>query len=157
MTVRNNRVLADCSTVVKWKLTSEAHSAHANEILLDWEHGNVEVCIPDQLLVELVGAMLGTVRKNPPRLTEVEAKNILHELLDLPFIVYRTRSKRILTSAFEIARQFNLRAYDCVYVAMAERKRIDFWTSDQRLYNALHGRFSFVRWIADYQPGRPIP
>jgi predicted nucleic acid-binding protein len=43
------------------------------------------------------------------------------------------------------------RAYDCLYVALAERDGIELWTGDERLYNALHAQHPFVRWIADYQ------
>jgi predicted nucleic acid-binding protein len=43
----------------------------------------------------------------------------------------------------------------CSNVAIAERKRIEFWAGDQRLFNALHGAFPLVRWIGDYRPLRP--
>ena len=36
-------------------------------------------------------------------------------------------------------------------LTLAERKRIELWTGDQRLYNALHQAFPFIRWLGDYQ------
>lgn len=150
-----SRLLVDCSVVAKWKLTSEPHAAQARELLLDWRDGAVLVAVPDQLFSELVNSMLGACRKYPPRLTVAQARDALRELLASPFTVYRTIGKGILTRAFEIAYPNNQRAYDCLYVALAERKRLEFWTGDQRLFNALHSHFPFIRWIAHYQRRRP--
>src|SRR5439155_4349038 len=107
------RLLADSSTVVKWKLTSELHALQAAELFQDWQHGSVKVCVPDQLLSEIVSALLGATRKHPPRLTVAEAKSALRDLLASPFTIYRTTGKAILTRAFDIAQQYNQRAYDC--------------------------------------------
>jgi predicted nucleic acid-binding protein len=151
------RLLADTSTIAKWKLITEEYAAQADELLGDWEFGAVQVCVPDQTLTELVNAMLGAYRKHPPRLSQAEAGEALGDLLASPFTVFRTNGRRLLLRSFEIAAQFNLRAYDCIYVALAERKGLEFWTGDERLYNALHATFPFVRWIAHYQRKRPSP
>jgi predicted nucleic acid-binding protein len=147
-------ILADSSSVAKWKLTMEDHAAEAAELLDDWEHGAVQICVPDQVFPELVSALLGSTRKHPPRLTQAEAKAALEDLLPSPFKVFRTRGRKLLLRAFDIAARFNLRVYDCIYVALAERKRIEFWTADERLYNALHAQFPLVRWPAHYQRRR---
>jgi predicted nucleic acid-binding protein len=157
MNALGTRLLADASTVAKWKLISEEHASQADELLQDWEHGALQICVPDQLLTELVSAMLGAFRKHPPRLSPAEANEALQDLVASPFTIFRTQGKKLLLRAFEIAAQYNLRGYDCVYVALAERKRIEFWTGDERLYNALHGAFPFVRWIRDYVRIRPSP
>jgi predicted nucleic acid-binding protein len=154
MTVPVPRLLVDCSVVVKWKLLSEPHFDEARELFLDWMHGAVRVCASDQMLVELSSALLRAVRQLPPRLSADTAKLTLQEVLELPFTVYRTRGKTLLGRAFDIAHQHNQRSYDCVYVALAERKRIDFWTGDDRLYNAFHASLPFVRRIADYSRRR---
>ncbi len=151
------KILADCSTVAKWKLTTEQYAAQAAELLEDWENGAVQVCVPDQLFAELASAMLGSSRKHPPRLTQAEGRDALSDLLPSPFTIFRTRGRKLLLRAFDIALQFNLRVYDCIYVALAERKRIEFWTADERLYNSLHSAFPFVHWIAHYQRRRLSP
>jgi predicted nucleic acid-binding protein len=124
-------------------------------MLADWEEGAIQICVPDQLLPELVSALLGSSRRHPPRLSQAEARAALDDLLPSPFTIFRTRGRKPLLRAFDIAVQFNLRVYDCIYVALAERKRIEFWTADERLYNALHAQFPFVCWIAQYQRRRP--
>lgn len=148
-------LMVDCSVAVKWKFLSEPHAPEAREMFLDWQAGACTVCAPDQIFVELTSAFLGASRGKSPRLTVNEAKEAIEHIASLPFVIFRTRSKKSLQRALEIAHQFNQRAYDCIYVALAERKKVEFWTGDQRLYNALHQHFRFLRWIGDYQRKRP--
>jgi predicted nucleic acid-binding protein len=114
MTVPPPGLLVDSSVVVKWELPAEPHAAEAVELFLDWRNGAIQVWVPDQLLAEAVSALLGSVRKHPPRLTPAEARRAIQSLLSLPFSVLRTRGKRTLTRAFEIALQYNQKVYDCV-------------------------------------------
>lgn len=37
--------------------------------------------------------------------------------------------------------------YDTSYLALAQAERVPLVTADRRLYNALKGRFKWVRWI----------
>ncbi len=148
-------LLADCSVVLKWKLIAEPHANHARELLRDWEQDAIEVCVPDQLLTEIASAVLSATRKHPPRLTPAEATQTLQELLDMPFTIFKSTGKKILARALEIAHRHNQRVYDCVYVALAERKHVELWTGDVRLYNAFHTVFPFIRKIADYTCRRP--
>jgi predicted nucleic acid-binding protein len=124
-------------------------------LFLDWQHKVISVSAPDQLFVEMMSAFLRATRGPAPRLTADEARTAIQQVHALPFSVYRATGKRTIARAFEIAHRYNQRGYDCVYVALAERKGIDFWTGDERLYNALHAAHPFVRRIADYQRQRP--
>jgi hypothetical protein len=46
MTQALERLVVDCSVVVKWKITTEDYAAKAEELLLDWQTQRVEVCAP---------------------------------------------------------------------------------------------------------------
>jgi predicted nucleic acid-binding protein len=152
MTTLSSLLMVDCSVVIKWKIASEPHSAQARELLLDWQAQAIDVCAPDQLRGEVMSAFLKAFRRG--RLTRQEALDSIEELLTLPIHYFKT-TKRVVIAAFEIAEQHNQRSYDCIYVALAGRKKVDFWTGDERLFNALHGSYPFVRWIADYHRMRP--
>jgi predicted nucleic acid-binding protein len=149
--------MVDASVAVKWKLRSEPRAAQANEIYRDWQQALIVVCIPDQTLAEIASAFLKACRIHPPQLTLQEARDGLRELLNLPFSVRRSMGKRTVIRAFDIAHRYNQRVYDCVYIALADRLQVEFWTDDQRLYNALHSTFPFIRRLADYTPRRPTP
>ena len=117
------RLVVDCSVVVKWKIATEDHAAAAAALLGDWEHQVVDVLVPNHFPSEVISAFLRAARRG--RLTTDEAREAIRDLLQ---------------------------AYDCLYVALAERDGVELWTGDECLYNALHAQHHLVRWIADYQP-----
>ncbi len=44
-------------------------------------------------------------------------------------------------------------AYDSYYLALAQALECDFWTADNRLFNALKGSdFKWLRWIEEISP-----
>ena len=157
MTATIPELLVDCSVVVAWKIISEPYASQARELFVDWQQGALRVLATDQLFVEMLSAFTKATRGTGPRLMADEARTAIQDVLDLPFSVLRTRGKRTVLRAFEIAQRYNQRGYDCVYVSVAERRQVEFWTGGQRLYNALHADYPLIRWIADYQPMRLTP
>jgi predicted nucleic acid-binding protein len=144
--------VVDCSVIVKWKIPTEDDAAAAEQLLLDWEHSAVEVCAPYLLQAEVMSAFLRAHRRE--RVSADEAREAIRDLLALPFVLFDVAS--VVERAFAIAQQYQQRAYDCLYVALAEREGVEeLWTGDRRLYNALHIHHAFVRWIGDYQRKRP--
>jgi predicted nucleic acid-binding protein len=152
MTTAPQQLMPDCSVLVKWKISTEPHAAEAREMLHDWESGAIALCAPDQLRTEIIAAFLKALRQQ--RLTEDEARQAVRESLALALKYYKT-TPIVLQRAFDIAWHYGLRPYDCIYVAMAERKKVEFWTGDQRLFNALRAGYSFIHWIGNYQKRRP--
>ena len=146
-------LVVDCSVLSKWELPEEEHVAQAMELMGDWLADAVAFRCPDLLPSEIGSPFLRAVRRN--RITAAEATVSIQNLLNVECDLQP--SSPLVPRTFEIARQHNQRIYDRFYVALAEREGIEFWTSDQRLYNALHAQFPFVRFIADYTSLRPIP
>jgi predicted nucleic acid-binding protein len=56
----------------------------------------------------------------------------------------------LLLAAFRLAREHRLSAYDCAYIALAEKESCYFVTGDRKLYDSCTGRVPMVRWIGDY-------
>jgi predicted nucleic acid-binding protein len=142
------RLVVDCSVVVKWKIPTEDHAAAAEALLGDWEHQMIDVWVPNHFPSEVISAFLRAARRS--RLTTDEAREAIRDLLALPFVLCDVTA--LADRAFTIAHQRQQRAYDCLYVALAEQDESELWTGDERLYNALHAQYPLVRWIADYQP-----
>ena len=145
------RMVVDCSVIVKWKIPTEDHADAAEELFLDWQHRAVDVYAPNHMQSEVLSAFLRAHRRG--RLTEAEAREAIRDLLALPFVLFDVAP--ITERAFTIAQQHDQRAYDCLYVALAEREGVELWTGDRRLYNALHFHYAWVQWIADYRRHRP--
>lgn len=56
----------------------------------------------------------------------------------------------IFPLAWDLAKQLSRpRAYDTAYLALAQLKQCDFWTADERLYNAVKDELRWVKWIGD--------
>jgi predicted nucleic acid-binding protein len=122
--------------------------------MLDGYDGAIAFACSDQLPIEITSAFLKAMRRG--RIGREDAMRAIPEILAVRFTVFRA-TERILLRALELAEAWNQKLYDCVPVAMAERYRTEFWTAYERLYNALHAQFPFVRWIADYERKRPSP
>lgn len=55
--------------------------------------------------------------------------------------------------AWELARRYNQRrAYDMLYLALAQLEDIAFWTGDERLVNTVGGDEPRVRWLPTLSP-----
>ncbi|MBI5653900.1 MAG: type II toxin-antitoxin system VapC family toxin [Chloroflexi bacterium] len=39
------------------------------------------------------------------------------------------------------------KVYDCYYLALAELMNCDLWTADERFYNSVKQKFTWVKWI----------
>src|SRR5262245_47573559 len=105
------RLVLDCSVAVKWRPTGEPQAAEAGELLLDWQQGAVEVVAPGHLTLEVTSTFLRAFR--PGRLIETEAVDSIRHLLALPFVLH-VATAPIAVRAFEIARQHNQQAFDCI-------------------------------------------
>ena len=42
--------------------------------------------------------------------------------------------------------------YDCQYVALADMKKCELWTADERLFNALRDAFPLIRYLRHFRP-----
>ncbi len=58
----------------------------------------------------------------------------------------------LLKRGYELAEEFNRpTAYDAQYLALAERLSCDFWTADERMFNAMNGKFPMIRWLGNWK------
>ncbi|MBI3942280.1 MAG: type II toxin-antitoxin system VapC family toxin [Chloroflexi bacterium] len=56
----------------------------------------------------------------------------------------------MLQLAWDLAQTLNRpRAYDTAYLALAQMQQCDFWTADEKLYNATKAHLPWVRWIGE--------
>jgi predicted nucleic acid-binding protein len=143
-------LVIDCSVVVKWELPGEDYANEALELFYDWKAGAVALCSPGLLPSEIGSVFLRAWRCG--RMTQAQAQSSIQSLLGLPFVLQP--SSPLVVRAFEIAQRHNQRIYECFYVTLAEREGVDLWTSDERLYNALHIHFPFINFIAHYSRKR---
>jgi predicted nucleic acid-binding protein len=70
----------------------------------------------------------------------------------LPINIRLTHQRGIFPLAWRLARQYDRpRAYDTAYLAVAQLRDCEFWTADERLYNAVTQEFERVHWLGNYR------
>jgi predicted nucleic acid-binding protein len=127
----------DASIAIKW--------FNLHESLAD-KQGLISLCVPTFWEYEVANGLNKAVARG--QLTEAEGQDAMSLLLTLPV------QKEPLPSpqeSYGLARKYQRSVYDSWYLALAENTGCEFWTADQKLYNALKNITPWVRWLADYQ------
>jgi predicted nucleic acid-binding protein len=112
------------------------------------EEQNLRLAAPTLFHYKIVSV----VRKHVFRatLTSDEAETILTDLLLIP--VQLMLDDALIRRAYELATQFNRpTAYDAQYLAVAERLNCDFWTADEKLFNAVRDGLNWVKWVGNFE------
>ena len=142
-----SRVCVDASIIVAL-VTTEVQSKKALALWMDWMNKDYKVIAPVLLRFEVASA----IRRKAFRglLKPEDARRVLNEALslDIEFV----DSPRLTLHAFDLAARFNRpTTYDAHYLALAEMMDCEFWTADERLYNAVKGGFPLIRWLGEYE------
>lgn len=126
------------------KLTTEAKG------LLVWLKDTLTILnAPTLLRYELIAVSRKAVYQ--ARVTPEQGLIARDQLLSYPVMLHFDDS--LLKRGYELAAEFNRpTAYDAQYLALAERLSCDFWTADERMFNAVNGKVSTIRWLGNWQP-----
>lgn len=83
-------------------------------------------------------------------MTVEEGLRARDSLLNYPIRLHLDDS--LLKRGYELATEYNRpTAYDAQYLALAERLACDFWTADERMFNAVKDRFPSIHWIRNLE------
>ena len=83
------------------------------------------------------------LRRGVDRATAIDS---LNDFLAIP--IRLLRSPDLHRRAFELADELGLSAaYDAHYLAVAEAHECEFWTADERLFNAVREGFPLIRLL----------
>jgi predicted nucleic acid-binding protein len=124
----------------------ETHTEHAKTLMNQLAQQQVQMIAPMLLRYELVAVARKWVYRELT--TPEKAKAALDTLLRYPVVTIVDDA--LLHRAYELATEHNRpTAYDAQYLAVAERYQCDFWTADERLYNAVNGKFPRISWLGN--------
>lgn len=142
----NSLVCVDASLVVR-TLVYGPFSEQAIALLRRWSGQGLSLIAPSLFAFEVTSTLRRLVYLK--EITPEEGEEAFQHLLALK--IRLTHRKAVLSLAWELAQQFNRsRAYDTAYLALAQLNRCEFWTADEKLYNAVSSQLPWVNWI-----GRP--
>lgn len=145
--MNNSQVCIDASFLTKLVIL-ETHSQEAKSLWEEWIWKDVEAVAPLLLPFELTAIL----RKKLFRklLTDAEADTAFAKVLALEVELLDPDDLHV--RAWAMARRLNQpTAYDSHYLALAESLNCEFWTADERLFNAVHDKLDWVHWIGNYR------
>ena len=139
-------LVVDASVAIKWLNPAEPLADKANIIRDAYEQGHITFLVPTFWDYEIVNGVNKAVARGD--LTEEEGREAISLLLTVH--AYR-RPLPSPHESYELARKYQRSVYDSWYLALAEELGSEFWTADQKLYNAVKDQLPFVKWLGDYE------
>ncbi len=125
-------------------LLVEQDSDKAQRLCEDYQKNVHELLSPDVFAVEIAHAITRAERQG--RISPAEGARLLTDMLNrLPAM---HASLPLLPRAYHISSDARRGAYDCLYVALAEREGCELITSDDKLIRKLQPRFPFILPLA---------
>jgi predicted nucleic acid-binding protein len=137
----------DASVAAKWMLPAKAEllRPEAYRLLDAYGAGNINLVVPDIFWAECGNIVWKAVRQQRFGRDEAEIAILSMMNRSIPTV----SSATLLPKAVSIAFDFGRSVYDCLYVALAVRSRIQLITADERLANALAAHLP-VKWLGAF-------
>lgn len=143
-------IVLDASSAAAFALPDEKHYDAAGACIAGLSADGVRFIAPPLFESELDSILRRRVYLGD--LTPEAAAAALRVIDALQVAIVYDAGTRPLARA--IAEQSNqIRVYDSTYAALAQQRRCDLWTADERFYNGAHDAFPLVRFIGNY----PLP
>jgi predicted nucleic acid-binding protein len=141
-------VVVDANLLIAFGLGDEPLHRQASQLLATWQTAKEPLVAPRLFRSEITAVVRKVVYQE--RLKPEQGRVMLAQLLAYPVEVHE--DIELLKEAYELAVRFNRpRAYDTQYLALAERFQCDFWTADERLFNAVQTSLPQVKWLGHFQ------
>ena len=146
-----DRLVVDASVVAKAYLRDEEHSEVADQLLLAFAAGTVELLAPQYILYEVPSTILNAVRQR--RLSSERGLVAVNEFLSLPLPTVGDDATLVglVRRAHELAQRLGCRLYDALYLVVAVEFEASMITADGRLYRGMADKVSQLMWIGDYK------
>jgi len=142
-------VCVDASLAIKVVVT-EADSDKADALFDQWASEETQLIAPVFFEVE-TDSILRQKASLRRELTADQAQRAFASLRALPIKTKHSSEQR--ERAWEIAREFQFpTVYDATYLALAELRRCQFWTADEKLFKQVRSKLTFVQWLGNYSP-----
>lgn len=140
-------VVIDSNILIAFGLSDEPLHSQANQLLSAWRNSNTPLVAPRLFRSEITAVVRKVVFLQ--RITHEQGHGMLSRLLAYPVEFYEDDA--LLITAYELAEEFgHPRAYDAQYLALSRRLSCEFWTADERMFNALNTGFSGIRWLGNW-------
>lgn len=141
-------VCVDASLMVR-TLVPGSFTEQALALVATWRREQVMLVAPALLAFEVTATLRRYVHFQ--RIMPAQGEKAFEQFLQIDLRL--SHRQRIFPLAWALAKQFHRpTAYDTVYLALAQLNHCDFWTADEKLYNAVRHALPWVKWIGEDTP-----
>lgn len=138
--------MLDCGIFIA-SVYLETYTRQAQSLLQHLIASETLIHAPSLLHYELLAVSRKAVYQG--RVTQEEGLIARDQLLSYPVTLHFDAP--LLKRGYELAEALNRpTAYDAQYLALAERLSCEFWTTDERLVNAVTAKLTYVRWLGNW-------
>ena len=142
----NSQVCIDANLIIRALVPGELTS-NVLALLNQWQEQRMELIAPSLLAFEVTSVLRRMVYLNV--ISSSDGEQAFQEFIR--FNVRTSSRPAIYSLAWQLAKQFNRpRTYDVSYLAVARLHNCDFWTADEKLFNAVQHDLSWVKWVGNY-------
>lgn len=148
--MRLPEVCVDACLIVKL-IIHEPDSAQADALFSWWQMHGTKLIVPVFCAVEIDSVLRrrATLTALDERLTQAQADAAFEAAQAIPLKALEIPGQR--RRGWELANEFNLpTVYDSHYLALAELRNCDFWTSDAKLYRLVKDRLPYVHLLSEF-------
>jgi predicted nucleic acid-binding protein len=143
-------VCVDASFIIR-TLVPASFTNEALALLETWRRENATLVAPALLAFEVTSTLRRYVHLK--RLSPAQGERAFEDFLRINIRLSHQRG--IFPLAWRLAKQLDRpRAYDTAYLALAQLRGCEFWTADERLYNAVSKELDWVKWVGDLSLSR---
>lgn len=144
----SGEVCIDASLIVKWEVP-EDYNDLADQFLQECMESGISFVGPDFVFAEASSG----IRKQVYRglIPVMHGLAAVAAVSRIPIKTYTCHD--LYVDARRIAQSCNRSTlYDCYYLALSEKRGCDFWTADEKFFNAVN-KHPRVKHIKDFVPG----
>jgi predicted nucleic acid-binding protein len=142
----NSPVCVDASLIMR-TLIVDVFSEQALALLATWRKEKTVLIAPALLAFEVTTSLRRQVHFK--RIAPSQGEKAFDQFIQLP--IQLSHRQDIFPLAWQLAKEFNRpTAYDTAYLALAQLNDCDFWTADEKLYNAVSAKLPWVKWIGSH-------
>jgi predicted nucleic acid-binding protein len=129
----------------------ETLTPQAKQLIKQLQIDNTTLHAPVLLHYEVIAVSRKAVYQG--RVTVEEGLRARDRLLSYPITLHFNDD--LLKRGHELATEYNRpTAYDSQYLAVAEQLSCEFWTVDERIFNAVQQHFPNIHWLGNWQANR---
>ncbi len=135
-----DRLVVDASVAAKWFLEDEQDVDLAEEILLEFLAGTIELHVPHNFTYEVCGLISRASRRVPQRITKDEAIDSIRRLFQLVIQITETTEQECV-NVLNMSVDFSKTFYDMLYLNLAESLDCQWCTADDKILKSSPSAF----------------